>query len=63
MHGTQRVKGTDNTGSFAGKGVACQFKALMQADDEMLDAFANFGIVSAIPRICMSPLEDRGYIV
>ena len=38
----------DNTGSFAGKGVSCHFKAFLQADDEMLDAFANFGLLSAI---------------
>ena len=42
-------KGTDNTGSFADKGVSCPFKAFLQADDEMLDAFANFDLLSAIP--------------
>jgi len=47
--GWYAFKGTDNTGSFAGKGVACHFKAFLQADDEMLDAFANFGLLSAIP--------------
>ena len=46
--GWYAFKGTDNTGSFAGKGVACHFKAFLQADDEMLDAFANFGLLSAI---------------
>ena len=40
--GWYAFKGTDNTGSFAGKGVACRFKAFLQADDGMLDAFANF---------------------
>ena len=47
--GWYAFKGTDNTGSFADKGVACHFKAFLQTDDEMLDAFANFGILSAIP--------------
>ena len=42
-------KRTDNTGSFVDKGVACQFDAFLQADDEMLDVFANFGLLSAIP--------------
>ena len=41
-------KGTDNTGSFAGNGVACHFKAFLQADDEMLDAFGYFGLFTAI---------------
>ena len=47
--GWYAFKGTDNTGSFAGKGVACHFKAFLQADDEMVDAFSNFGLLSAIP--------------
>ena len=47
--GWYAFKGTDNTGSFAGKGVACHFKAFLQADNEMLDAFANFALLSAIP--------------
>ena len=47
--GWYAFKGTDNTGSFAGKGVACHFKTFLQADDEMLDAFANFDLLSAIP--------------
>ena len=42
-------KCTNNTGSFAGKGVVCHFKTFLQADDEMLDAFANFDLLSAIP--------------
>ena len=50
--GWYAFKGTDNTVSFAGKGVACHFKAFLKADDEMLDAFSNFGLLSAItPRI------------
>ena len=47
--GWYAFKGTDNTGSFADKGVAGHFKAFLQADDEMLDAFANFGLLSSIP--------------
>ena len=47
--GWYAFKGTDNTGSFVGKRVACHFKAFLQADDEMLDAFTNFGPLSAIP--------------
>ena len=41
--------GTDSTGSFADKRVACHFKAFLQADDEMLDAFATFRLLSSIP--------------
>lgn len=47
--GWYAFKGTDNTGSFAGKGVACQFKAFLQADDDILDAFSNFGSSPEIP--------------
>ena len=47
--GLYAFKGTDNTGPFADKGVACHFKAFLQADHEMLDAFANFGLLFAIP--------------
>ena len=47
--GWYAFKGTDNTGSFAGKGVLSHFKAFMQADDEILDAFAAFGQTQDIP--------------
>ncbi|KAG1662216.1 hypothetical protein GQR58_021026 [Nymphon striatum] len=48
---------TDNTGSFAGKGVSCQFKAFLQADDDILDAFSRFGAVPEIPRIIHQQME------
>ncbi|KAG1650719.1 Orexin receptor type 1 [Nymphon striatum] len=41
--GWYAFKGTDNTGSFAEKGVSCQFKAFLQANDDILDAFSRFG--------------------
>ena len=47
--GWYAFKGTDNAGSFAGNEVAFHFKAFLQTDDEMVDAFANFGLLSAIP--------------
>ena len=47
--GWYAFKGTDCTGSFAGKGILSHFKAFMAADDEILDAFAKFGITQDIP--------------
>ncbi|KAG1691508.1 Tyrosine decarboxylase [Nymphon striatum] len=55
--GWYEFKGTDNTGSFAGKGVSCQFKAFLQADDDILDAFSRFGAVPEIPRIIHQQME------
>ena len=40
--GWYAFKGTDNTGSFAGKGVASHFKAFLEAsDDQILGPFPN----------------------
>ena len=47
--GWYAFKGTDNTGSFAGKGVAAHFKAFLQADDDILNAFSYFGNEPTIP--------------
>ncbi|KAG1652168.1 Organic cation transporter protein [Nymphon striatum] len=55
--GWYAFKGTYNTGSFAGKGVSCQFKAFLQADDDILDAFSRFGVVPEIPRIIHQQME------
>ena len=41
--GWYAFKGTDNTGGFASKKEANHFKAFMQADDTILDAFAAYG--------------------
>ena len=41
-------KGTDNTGSFAGKGVLSHFNAFMRAD-EILKAFTAFGLTQELP--------------
>ena len=42
-------KGTDNTGSFASKGVLSHFNAFMQADEEILKAFTAFGLTQELP--------------
>lgn len=41
--GWYAFKGTDNTGSFATKGVKQQFSAFMAADNDILDEFAAYG--------------------
>ena len=50
-------KGSDNTGSFAGKGVACHFRALLQADDGILDGFSKFGTTPEIPHWIYEQME------
>ena len=47
--GWYAFKGTDNTGSFAGKGVLSHFSAFMQADEEILKAFTAFGLTQELP--------------
>jgi len=55
--GWYAFKATDNTGSFAGKGVLSHFKAFMQADDEILDAFTAFGQTQDIPSHIFDKME------
>ena len=50
-------KGTDNTGSFAGKGVASHFKAFMEADDQILGAFSKFGLTDEMPNGILDQME------
>ncbi len=47
--GWYAFKRTDNTGSFAGKGILSHFKAFMEVDDDILEAFAAFGLVEHMP--------------
>lgn len=39
---------TENTGIFAGKGMVSHFNALIQADDDILDAFVSFGLTEEV---------------
>jgi len=50
-------KGTDNTGSFAGKGVASHFKAFMGADDQILGAFSKFGLTDEMLNGILDQME------
>ena len=49
--------GSCNTGSFAGKGVASQVKAFLQADDAILNAFSEFGATALPPHEILSQME------
>jgi len=42
-------KGSDNTGSFATKGLKSQFRAFLASDDAILDAFSRFGNETFVP--------------
>lgn len=55
--GWYAFKGTDNTGSFAGKGVLSHTKAFLQADDDILDAFAKFGLTQELPNWIYDQME------
>ena len=55
--GWYAFKGTDNTGSFAGKGVVSHFKAFMQADADILNAFAAFGQTQKLPSYIIDQME------
>ena len=55
--GWYAFKGTGNTRSFAGKGVLSHFKAFVQADDEILDAFTAFGQTQDIPSHIFDKME------
>lgn len=55
--GWYAFKGTDNTGSFAGKGALSSVKAFMLADDEMLTAFAAFGQTNDMPDMIVAQME------
>jgi len=55
--GWYAFKGTDNTGSFAGKGVASHFKAFLEADDDFLNAFSKFGLAEDIPEWIIDQME------
>lgn len=55
--GWYTFKGTDNTGSFAGKGVLTHFKAFLQSDDDILDAFSTFGLVNDLPNGIIDQME------
>ena len=55
--GWYAFKGTDNTGSFAGKGVASHFKAFMEADDQILGAFSKFGLTDEMPNGILDQME------
>ena len=56
--GWYAFKGTDNTGSFAGKGVASHFKAFLKADDEILRAFSKFGLAEEMPNGILDQMEQ-----
>ena len=47
--GWYAFKGAYNTGGFTSKKEASHFKAFMQADDTILDAFAAYGSTTEIP--------------
>lgn len=55
--GWYAFKGTDNTGSFATKGVKQQFSAFMAADNEILEAFAAYGIHVVLPENLIRQME------
>ena len=47
--GWYAFKGTDNTVSFAGRGVLSHFKAFLEEDNDILDVFAIFGLTNEVP--------------
>ena len=55
--GWYAFKGTDNTGTFAGKQLPSHFKAFMQCDDDTLDAFSVFGLTEKLPPWIMKEME------
>ncbi len=55
--GWHAFKGTDNTGSFAGKGVLSNVKTFLQADDAVLNAFAAFGEGHTLPDVLLKQME------
>ena len=55
--GWYAFKGSDNTGSFATKGVATQFNSFMECDDDILDGFAVFGLTQKIPDLVFRQME------
>ncbi|KAJ8046467.1 hypothetical protein HOLleu_05142 [Holothuria leucospilota] len=55
--GWYAFKGTDNTGTFAGKGVSSHFRAFLQCDDTTLDAFAVFGSTEKLPHWILREME------
>ncbi len=55
--GWYAFKGTDNTGSFAGKGVLSNVKAFLQSDDAILDTFAAFGKTTDLPNWIFAQIE------
>ena len=50
-------KGTDNTGTFAGKGVASHFKSFLHCDNTTLDAFTVFGLTEKPPHWIFKEME------
>jgi len=55
--GWYAFKGTDNTGSFAGNGVASRIKAFLEADDQILGAFSKFGLTEEIRNGILNQME------
>lgn len=55
--GWYAFKGTDNTGTFAGKGVTSHFKAFMSSDGPILKAFAAFGRSAEVPEFVFRQME------
>ena len=55
--GWYAFRGTDCTGSFAGKGVSTHMKAFLESDDDILSAFAQFGLHRQLPECVFSQME------
>ena len=61
--GWYAFKGTDCTGGFAGKGVLSHFKVFMKADDDILDAFATFGLTEKLPTRIILQMERYSCLI
>lgn len=48
---------TDITGGFAGKGITSHFKAFMAADNDILQAFIQFGETLTVPHFVIEQTE------
>lgn len=49
--------GMQDFGSFWGKGIKTQFQTLKKCDDNILDAFANFGTTLQVPENIITQMQ------
>ena len=55
--GWYAFKGTDNTGGFVSKALKSNFKAFLAADNDILDAFSEFGCSETVPERVFRQME------